>query len=66
MNEYSKINWVSYFLRKATHIWFTKIDKWYSTFSSIVRSRDELWTDSGDWWTVLIEKFHQKETKVGL
>ena len=37
-----------------------------TTFSSKVRFRDELWIDSGDWWTVFIEKFHQKETKVDL
>ena len=37
-----------------------------TTFSFKVRFRDELWIDSGDWWNVFIERFHQKETKVDL
>ena len=35
-----------------------------ATEISKVHLRHELWIDTGDWWTVFTEKFHQKETKV--
>ena len=40
--------------------WLTYV----TTEISKVHLRHELLIDTGDWWTVFTEKFHQKETKV--